>query len=97
MSKVVFKDVVEAEIVVSVRLSGDDVLEGKVSATCEYAPKPLPGATCSASVPIPDDIAQKIHALLVKARDAAAPELGAALNLSKAEAFRTSVTQREIA
>lgn len=82
-----YVDEIDADVIVTIRYA-DGELTAKAAAACEYQS----GATCSASVDLPESVLNTVRAAL----DAAIPELEAELGkeLSKSKALAIRVAQQ---
>lgn len=93
--KVKFQQEIDAKVVVTARLA-DGEFTATVSASGEYAPNELKGATASASVPIPPELAKQIEDAMRTALEKVGQPLGAELARAAAESYKVSVTHKEI-
>jgi hypothetical protein len=94
--KVTFTQSLDAQVSVGARLSADGEFSAYVSAHCEYAPGDLEGATCSAQMPFPAELAAKVKDAFEKAIAEVNELLGRKLAESQHVAYKESVRLREI-
>jgi len=85
----------EAVVVVTARLTEGE-FSVKVSASCEYAPVDLKGATVSAEITVEGKEAAAVKKALDAVFASTQEELGRRLARAKTDAYRTSVEQGEI-